>query len=70
MRTETLNSRVRKALEECFPSEKMLDVSDIKLLLLEKRGLRYGKDYSEGNLANVLNKIERGIYQKMKETKK
>lgn len=70
----TINTLVRQSIEEIMPPGEELNVLGIKEILLRKRGLSYGKDYSEGNLssalyvlsnAGVLKKTKRGVYQKV-----
>lgn len=69
----TPNTRVRLGIEEILPPGQELDVTAIKEALFERKGLIFGKDYSEGNLANalyvlsnthILEKVKRGVYRK------
>ena len=70
----TPNSMVRSGILEIMPMGQELDVQQIKQLLAEKKGIIYGKDYSEGNLSNALHvlpekglleRVGRGIYKRV-----
>lgn len=69
----TKNAMVRQGIEEVMPLGEELEIAEIKKRLFKEKGISYGKDYSEGNLASalrllssngVLKKTRRGIYQK------
>ena len=70
---DTVNSKVRRAIEEIMLPGEELGVQEIRQLLLEKKGLVYGEDYREGHLSSalhtlpdkgILTKVRRGVYKK------